>query len=521
MLSFRALASVAVFVLLIQLQATSGEVASTDDACDKDVVLVTTDGSAPTLMSQQICSTSSNELSYVGQQSYLTKATQGTQKTIVDLWRTTRSDDHMVFIAYEEVESVQLPGAWSERITEATAAVVTTDLNRNSPHEAQKTLLHHRQEGRLQILQLNETFAIASSKTTRALSDLSDRLPRDARMTRLVKSDRKTNNVSLPSPTFKPPLHALLFSKTLDVPFLQNDARVLSGEDKFGQSIPLDQSEDAIVDLDIRHWDSRHSATPEARLAAAWIRARMARDLAPMRASCVEWKYDEIFSPNVICTIPPSPRLAKKGSSTKDDGIVVISAHYDSRGTFGSVKAPGADDDGSGTTMLLALARHLGSHQISFEREVRLVAFSGEEQGLVGSQHYAAHLRNESVPVYFQMQTDMIGYRKPGEPLQVAFPDKLATESATQYVMSIARMYVPELQLGYTPACCSDHQSFWEQGYTSTWIFERRGPIADPCYHDSCDRTDRPGYDFEQIRASTRLVLATLLDVAGGVHWPW
>lgn len=36
--------------------------------------------------------------------------------------------------------------------------------------------------------------------------------------------------------------------------------------------------------------------------------------------------------------------------------------------------------------MLLALARHLGQHKIKFEREVRLVAFSGEEQGLVGSQ---------------------------------------------------------------------------------------------------------------------------------------
>lgn len=48
--------------------------------------------------------------------------------------------------------------------------------------------------------------------------------------------------------------------------------------------------------------------------------------------------------------------------------------------------APGGNDDGSGTTMLLALARHLGQHKIEFEREVRLVAFSGEEQGLVGSQ---------------------------------------------------------------------------------------------------------------------------------------
>lgn len=42
------------------------------------------------------------------------------------------------------------------------------------------------------------------------------------------------------------------------------------------------------------------------------------------------------------------------------DTRVIISAHYDSRGSFGRTRAPGGDDDGSGTTSLLAIARAIG-----------------------------------------------------------------------------------------------------------------------------------------------------------------
>ncbi|PWN36560.1 Zn-dependent exopeptidase [Meira miltonrushii] len=329
---------------------------------------------------------------------------------------------------------------------------------------------------------------------------------RIAQLTAIPKTDSLTTNATLPKPTFNPPLHALLFSDTLDVPQLREDARILSGEDEAGQWIPSGN-----------HWHSRHSATQEARLAGAWIRARLARYLAPVDGRCIEWTYDDAYAPNIVCTIP----VAGSKKKHEQEGVAILSAHYDSRGTFGSTRAPGADDDGSGTTMLLAVARHLGKHRIEFNREIRLVAFSGEEQGLVGSKNYAKHLRDKKTPVHFQLQADMLGYRKPGEPLQVAFPDKLATQAATDYVIDLARLYVPELQIGYTPACCSDHQSFWEQGFTSTWVFERRAPIADPCYHDSCDLTERKGYDFEQIQSITKLCLATVLDVGGGVDWPY
>lgn len=69
---------------------------------------------------------------------------------------------------------------------------------------------------------------------------------------------------------------------------------------------------------------------------------------------------------------------------------VLLSAHYDSRGSFGSLRAPGADDDGSGTTALLAIARTIARKGVKFHSNVELVAFAGEEQGLLGSKAYSS-----------------------------------------------------------------------------------------------------------------------------------
>lgn len=68
---------------------------------------------------------------------------------------------------------------------------------------------------------------------------------------------------------------------------------------------------------------------------------------------------------------------------------VLFSAHYDSRGSFGSTRAPGGDDDGSGTTAILAIARTIGRLGLTFHSNVELVLFAGEEQGLYGSRYYA------------------------------------------------------------------------------------------------------------------------------------
>ena len=81
---------------------------------------------------------------------------------------------------------------------------------------------------------------------------------------------------------------------------------------------------------------------------------------------------------------------SRYSGTLESESMVLLSAHYDSRGSFGNTRAPGANDDGSGTTALLAIARTIARRHVKFLHHVELVAFAGEEQGLLGSKAYAS-----------------------------------------------------------------------------------------------------------------------------------
>lgn len=55
-----------------------------------------------------------------------------------------------------------------------------------------------------------------------------------------------------------------------------------------------------------------------------------------------------------------------------------------------SIRAPGGNDDGSGVLSILGIARIIKNKGIRFTSNVELVAFAGEEQGLLGSRAYAS-----------------------------------------------------------------------------------------------------------------------------------
>lgn len=80
---------------------------------------------------------------------------------------------------------------------------------------------------------------------------------------------------------------------------------------------------------------------------------------------------------------------SRYSSTVNTTATVLLSAHYDSRGSFGSTRAPGGDDDGSGVTALLGIARAIAHRGVTFRSNVELVAFAGEEQGLLGSRAYS------------------------------------------------------------------------------------------------------------------------------------
>ena len=72
--------------------------------------------------------------------------------------------------------------------------------------------------------------------------------------------------------------------------------------------------------------------------------------------------------------------------------MVFAGAHLDS-----VTSGPGVNDDGSGMAFQLELAEQLAKARKQPRNKIRFLFFGGEEDGLVGSQYYAAHLSADEV----------------------------------------------------------------------------------------------------------------------------
>jgi len=201
--------------------------------------------------------------------------------------------------------------------------------------------------------------------------------------------------------------------------------------------------------------------------------------------------------------------------------VVVVGAHYDSRASSSSnpdQRAPGANDDGSGTGTLLQIAKIISTSNVDFSRTIRLVAFGGEEQGLVGSKAYAEELVKNGTDVFAMVQNDMIAYRAPGTGLLCGFPLRYTTPELTQLAIVASNLYSPDLTTGRNDRCCSDHASFYERGFPATDFSDTLGPIVDPEYHSSGDLVNRPGFDFTKYGAIVKGIFATVAVLAEAVN---
>ena len=165
---------------------------------------------------------------------------------------------------------------------------------------------------------------------------------------------------------------------------------------------------------------------------------------------------------NIVGRIPAGERLP---------GAVVLGAHYDHLGYGGaSSLAPdahephnGADDNASGTAALLEAARVLTARREELGRDVIFVAFTGEENGLLGSSHFTREPPPGAAPegLVAMLNMDMVG-RLRNDRLSV-----LGGESAEEWD-SMIQPYCADLQLGcdlggdgYGP---SDQMSFYAAG---------------------------------------------------------
>lgn len=90
--------------------------------------------------------------------------------------------------------------------------------------------------------------------------------------------------------------------------------------------------------------------------------------------------------------------------------IYVVSGHYDSMcssPTDAECDAPGANDDASGTAAVLEAARVMAPHK--FDATIVFMAVAGEEQGLVGSTHFAEVAKQQGMDIDAMFTNDIVG----------------------------------------------------------------------------------------------------------------
>lgn len=214
----------------------------------------------------------------------------------------------------------------------------------------------------------------------------------------------------------------------------------------------------------------------------------------------------------------PPNIIAEKPGLDPAAGIFLITAHLDSTSSSPYIRAPGADDNASGSVAVLKAAELLSAY--NFEATLRFVLFTGEEQGLLGSRAYAQQVSNQDIRGVLNL--DMIAWDSIDGPdtdlhARQTLPGSLAM---AQLFADVAEAYELDLLPAIYPngLTASDHSPFWDEGISAILVIENY--LADPgaprdfnaYYHSPNDRSIHfnQAYFVEMVRAS----LATMAHLA-------
>jgi hypothetical protein len=214
-----------------------------------------------------------------------------------------------------------------------------------------------------------------------------------------------------------------------------------------------------------------------------------------------------------------------------DGGIILVGAHYDSISIDpddGAYYAPGADDNASGVSALIELARILSARQ--HRATIMLVAFSAEEVGRQGSRAFVQYLREKNIPINAMFSLDIIGSQTGPNGEVISDEIRVFSEGPNdapgsgfnsrqlaRAIQFVAANYTPEMNVIVEDVIdrqgrYSDHMSFNEAGWPAVRFIE---PLEDR------RRQHTPEDTIDDVQASyltlaTKTILAAVTSLADG-----
>ena len=199
--------------------------------------------------------------------------------------------------------------------------------------------------------------------------------------------------------------------------------------------------------------------------------------------------HQKLTMRNVLGMIP--------GKNTKE--YVIVGAHFDHLGIDPALDGDqiynGADDNASGVSAVLQIARAFLASGQQPERNVIVAFWDGEEKGLLGSKYFV-----QTCPFLSQIKGylnfDMIGRNnKPQQPKQVVYFYTAAHPVFGDWLKEDIRKYSLQLEPDYraweNPIGGSDNGSFAKVGIPIIWYHTD----GHPDYHQPSDHADRLNWD--------------------------
>jgi hypothetical protein len=212
--------------------------------------------------------------------------------------------------------------------------------------------------------------------------------------------------------------------------------------------------------------------------------------------------------------------VATQAGTVRPAEIVVIVAHLDDMPH--TTNAPGADDNASGSAAVLTAAGTF--RQYRFERTIRFLLVTGEEQGLYGSGAHAAAAKAAGDNLVAVFNMDMIAWdsnadgaldlhtRLTGNP---GYAADLAIASA--FTNAVARygftgLLRPQIDPSGDPD--SDHASFWDYGFPAVMAIEDYNDFNDANYHTTGDTLASLAGCWTYYVRFLKACIATVADLA-------
>ena len=185
--------------------------------------------------------------------------------------------------------------------------------------------------------------------------------------------------------------------------------------------------------------------------------------------------------------------------------------------------APGADDDGSGTVLVMELARAFAESGITFDATLVFTAVAGEEQGLIGARAHAKRVKAENIPVQAIFNNDIVGGSMGGDGivdgatirLYSEGPEDSPSRSLAVFVQRVAARYVPSHRVRLMArrdrfGRGGDHTAWNLEGFAAVGFRESRENYAKQ--HNANDTLD--GVSFAYLGQNARVNAAAMAVLA-------